>query len=175
MDPNLLSTIKDFFQVAAWAVAVVGGLIAAFIAIAQWRKDHRWKQAEIAKTCLDEIRSDALSHAAIRMLDWTGLSFDLPGGDKTPQISHEQRRSALRTVNTVFPPGDPGPFVRDAFDALFDRFERLEHFIRIKLIRFEDVEPPLKYYVGKLAAPDEREVTNAFLDAYGFELAASFL
>lgn len=168
-------TIKDLFQVAAWAVAVVGGLVAAFKAIAELRKDHLWKRAEMAKTCLDEIRDNTLAYAALKMLDWSGLSFELPGGKSTPQIGHEERRAALRTVDTVFPPGDPGPFIRDAFDALFDGFERLEHFIRIKLIRFEDVEPALRYYVCKLAAPEERQVIEAFLGAYGFELAASFL
>jgi hypothetical protein len=167
--------IKDLFQIAAWAVAIVGGLIAAFKAIAEWRKDLRWKQAEMAKTCLDEIRDSPLASAALKMLDWTGLSFGLPDGTNSLPIDHEQRRTALRIVNTVFPPGDPGPFIRDAFDALFDGFERLEHFIRIELIRFDDVEPPLRYYVSKLAAPEDRRIIEAFLNEYGFALASSFL
>jgi hypothetical protein len=109
------------------------------------------------------------------MLDWTGLSFKTPDGETTPEIHHEQRRTSLRVVDTVFPPGDPGPFIRDAFDALFDVFERLEHFVRIDLIRFEDVEPRLRYYVGKLAAADERPVAEVFLNAYDFKLAPCFL
>jgi hypothetical protein len=167
--------MKDLFQIAAWAVAVVGGLIAAFKAIAEWRKNLRWKQAEMAKTCLDEIWNDQLAFAALKMLDWTGLSFKLPDGDRTPQITHEQRRNSLRVIDTEFPPGDPGPFIRDAFDNLFDGFERLEHFIRIKLIRFEDVEPRLRYYVGKLGTDDERPVVEVFLNAYGFALTSRFL
>ena len=80
-----------------------------------------------------------------------------------------------RIISSFRRPGDPGPFIRDAFDNLFDGFERLEHFIRIKLIRFEDVEPRLRYYVGKLGADDERPVAEVFLTAYGFALALRFL
>lgn len=159
----------------AWVVAIVGGLIAAFKAIAESRENRRWKQAEMAKTCLDEIWRDQLAFAALKMLDWTGLSFKMPDDTTTPPITHEQRRDSLRVVNTQFPTGDPGPFIRDAYDALFDGFERLEHFIRIKLIRFEDVEPRLEYYVEKLGTADERPVVLAFLNAYGFALAQRFL
>ena len=62
-----------------------------------------------------------------------------------------------------------------AFDALFDGFERLEHLIRIRLIEFEDVEPPFRYYVGKLAAGEERATMKAFLEVYEFDLASQFL
>jgi hypothetical protein len=168
---SLKSTMKDFFQILAWAAAVV----AVFKAIAEWRKNLRWKQAEMAKTCLDEMWNDQLACAALRMLDWTGLFFKTPDDDTTHEIRHEQRRTSLRVVDTVFPPGDPGPFIRDAFDALFDAFERLEHFISIDLIRFEDVEPRLRYYVSKLATPDERPVAEAFLNEYDFALALCFL
>jgi hypothetical protein len=163
--------MKDFFQILAW----LGAVVAVFKAIAEWRKNLRWKQAEMAKTCLDEIWSNELALAALKMLDWTGLSFKQGDGDTTPAISHAQRRASLRIVDTAFPAGDPSPFIRDAYDNLFDGFERLEHFIRIKLIRFEDVEPQLRYYVTKLSAPDERPVVETFLKAYGFARALNFL
>lgn len=96
--------MKDIFQIAAWAVAVVGGLIAAFKAIDEWRKDLRWKQAEMAKTCLDEIQDSQLASAALKMLDWTGLSFELPDHTMSTPILNEDRRDAMRIVNTVFSP-----------------------------------------------------------------------
>ena len=164
--------MKDYFQILAWIATVV----AAIAAILQWRKNLRWKQAEMAKTCLDEIWNDPLAFAALKMLDWTGLSFRLPDDSgHTPQISHEQRRTSLRVANTQFPPGDPGPFIRDAYDRLFDGFERLEHFLRIKLIRFDDVEPRVRYYVGKLSTAGERPVAETFLTVYDFKLALCFL
>jgi hypothetical protein len=172
---------KDVFQVAAWAVAVLGGLVAAWKAILELRRsndqrrvDLRWRQAEMAKRCLDELLGNREAHAALKMLDWDGLSYEWSGGTTQP-ITHEKRRAALRTENTFFPPGDDGPFVRDAYDALFDGLERLEQFVRIELIRFEDVAEALQYYVEKLGRPGEREVVERFLETYGFSFAIAFL
>lgn len=174
--------IKEVFQIGTWIVAIVGGLVAASKGLTEMRRsneqrheDMRWKQAEMAKKCLDEIFSNSLARAALKMLDWSGLTYDIPGGGKTGPIDHELRRLALRTTNTVFSPGDADPFIRDAYDALFDGFERLEHFIRIKLIMFDDVEQPLSYYVAKLAAPEDRVVIRSFLQTYGFQSAQDFL
>ena len=173
--------IKDAFQIGAWVVAIAGGLIAASKALTEMRRsneqrheDMRWKQAEMAKRCLDEIFDNSLARAAMKMLDWSGLTYDMPSGGKTGPIDHETRLLALRTTNTVFT-GDVEPFIRDAFDALFDGFERLEHFVRINLITFEDVEKPLSYYVTKLADPENRPVILSFLQTYGFQSAQEFL
>ena len=129
----------------------------------------------MAKTCVDDIRRDPLSRAALTMLDWTGLSYENPGGGRTGQIDHVQRRHALRATDTKFAVGDDGPFIRFAFDALFDGFERLEHLIRIGLIEIDDVVPPFRYYVSKLAGTEERATMTAFLKAYEFDLALQFL
>jgi len=178
----VLLDFKDAFQIGAWVVAIVGGLVAASKALTelrrsneQRREDMRWKQAEMAKKCLDEMRSNSLAQAAMKMLDWSGLTYDLPSGGQTGPIDHKTRRSALRTANTVFNPGDPDPFIRHSFDALFDNFERLEHFVRINLIKFEDVEQPLSYYVAKLAGPEERPLIGSYLLTYGFQSAQDFL
>lgn len=175
------SLTKDIFQVAAWLVAVVGGLVAAAKAVIELRRsneqrriDLRWKQAEMAKRCLDELFSNREARAALKMLDWDGLAYEKPSGSTKP-IDFEKRWDSLRTKNTEFPPGDDAPFIRDAYDALFDGLERLEHFVEIELIRFEDVAKPLRYYVAKLAHPDERPVIEGFLKTYGFALAESFL
>lgn len=169
-------------QLVVWSVAIVGGLIGGAKALSEMHRsnehrheDRRWKQAEMAKKCLDELFGNALARSAMKMLDWDGLEYDVPGGGKTQQIEHGPRRVALRTTDTVFPVGDPAPFVRDCFDALFDGFERLEHFVRIGLILFEDVRQPLAYFVDKLAQPDEAVVMRSFLRTYGFRLAEAFL
>ena len=173
---------KDIFQVAAWAVAVIAGLVTVWKAVAelkrsteQRKRDLRWRQAEMAKQFVDEILGHLEARAALKMLDWDGLKYKTSEGETTQPITHQIRRASLRTVNTVFGPDDDGPFIRDAYDSLFDFLERLEHFIRIDLIRFEDVAPVLKYYVKKMALHDEREVIKGFLDGYGFTLAAAFL
>ena len=165
-------TLKNWFQVGAWFVAIVGGLIAASKSgcgnappNAQ-RSRTCAKRAEMAKKCLDEIFGDQLASAALKMLDWDNLRYDIPSGGKTGAIDHEGWRNALRTSGTVFRANGQEQFVRDAFDALFDSFQMLEHFIRIGLIVFLDVQRPLSYYVKKLSSPDEYRVIRSFLLAY---------
>lgn len=174
--------VKDCFQAAAWAVAVIGGLIAAFKALAEHRRfndqrceDMRWKRAEMAKKCVDEIRADPLARSALKMLDWSGASYRRPDGGETCAITQEVRNNMLRTANTRFQPGDDGQYVRDAYDALFDAFARLEHFIAIKLILFEDIDQAFRYYVGKLGDAGNRSIFDDFLKTYGFGDAQAFL
>ncbi len=63
-------------QVAAWFVAVVGGLIAAGIALWQANQnqrqralDLRWKQAAAGRDLVDEMLDDEAASDALAMLD----------------------------------------------------------------------------------------------------------
>jgi hypothetical protein len=177
---DMIPDIKEWCQIAAWLVAVVGGLIAAFKAITELRRsndqrqeDLRWKRAEMAKTCIDELNANSLARSALKMLDWAGRTYVREDGKHTGEITDKKRRDALRTYNTEFPPDDT--FIRDAFDGLLDYCERFEHFIRIGLIVFDDVEPFFRYYVAKLAGADERDVITRFMNVYDFTLGLSFL
>lgn len=185
---ELAKSLMDWFQATAWIVAAVGGIIAAFKAIVEIRKstaqreddlrwkqtELRWKQADMAKKCIDEIAGRHLARCAMRMLDWSGRTYDYEG-KKTESITSEAMLYALRTSGTVFKPGSDEQFVRDSFDEFFDGLERLELFIRIDLIRFEDVESAFKYYVSRMAKSPVREVMAAFLNQYNFELAEAFV
>jgi hypothetical protein len=173
---------KDWLQAGAWGIAIVGGLVTASKAVTEMRRsnaqrleDMRWKRAEMAKKCLDEMFGNSLARAAMKMLDWTGLTYNTPDGKKTGEITSEARRFALRTSGPAFDPQNDEPFIRDAFDALFDNFERLEHFVGSELIVFADVEQPLSYYVERLSRPEEYAVARTFLRTYGFRAAEAFL
>src|ERR1051325_3526385 len=155
---SAVTAAKNF---ATWAVPVGVSLILAWKAVAEWKRsneqretDLRWRQAEMAKSCLDELSPYA--RHALKMLDWDGRNYELTDKTLTQPIFHHTRRDSLRTQNPSFPPGDDGPFIRDAYDDLFDAFERFELFIRIRLIRFEDVAGVLRYYVSKMAQTEER-------------------
>jgi hypothetical protein len=170
-----MSELGNDFQIGAWAVAIIGGLITAWKAIAQRQEDMRWKRAEMAKKCLDEIFGNHLAQAAMKMLDWDNLTYDIPGYGERGPITTQARHVALRTKGTVFYPKGDEQFIRDAFDALFDGLEMLEHFLEIKLIEFADVKQPLSYYVGKLSKAEEYAAIQPFLTNYEFSKAEAFL
>jgi hypothetical protein len=173
----MYTNLKDFIQVLALLVASVGGVIAAFKAIAELnrgrterREEFRWKQAEMAKKVLDETWSDYYARSALRMLDWSGSKY-MDGERQTQSITHEHMWNALRTKNTKFDLDEH--FIRDCFDHLFDCLERAEHFITINLIEFDDVKSRFEYYVKLMAK--NRTVYEDFLETYNFKLAKRFL
>jgi len=168
---------KDWSQVGAWAIASIGGVIAAGKAAWEIRRsridretEFRWKRAELAKTVLDEIWNHPSARMALRMLDWTGLTYPRDN-QQTGPIKHEMMWDSLRTSGNPFSPDEQ--FVRDCFDELFDGFERLEHFLRIHLILFEDIESGLQYYVSLLSK--KKQVYQRFLEKYEFRLACALL
>jgi hypothetical protein len=161
-------------------MGIAGGLFAAWKGIHELREanlqrqeDLRWRCAEMAKTCLDEIRNDAAAAAAMKMLDWENLRFKLPDGHDSRQISHTLRHQSLRTTDLTFDTDEQ--FVRDCYDAFFDGLQAIEHYINIKLIEFADVIEPLGYYVEILASPQEFSVMKRYLTEYKFAGALGLL
>jgi hypothetical protein len=180
MDPF----IKDLIQVVTWLVAAIGGVIAAFKAVSELHRSNeeraeairerqvqfRWRQAEMARTILDQTWSNNFARSALKMLDWSGLKYERAGATTEP-ITHENVYHALRTTNLRFT--DDEQYVRDCFDQLFDDFERMEHYLNIGLVNWDDIQGRLDYHVNLLAR--QRKIHEQFLRAYQFKLALLFL
>ena len=176
--------LMDLFQSLNWLVASVGIVIAAFKAVSELRRANqeraeslaerqrsfRWRQAEMARTVLDALWADPLARAAMKMLDWSGLRYDHDGRNTAP-IDQATRLAALRTTNINFNLDEQ--FIRDAYDHLFDGFERIEHYLTIDLITWDDVRGRLAYHVRLLAR--DRAQVEPFLQAYGYALTTRML
>lgn len=177
---NYCSQVTHWPDIVTWWMGIAGGLFAAWKGISelresnlQRREDLRWRCAEMAKTCLDEIRNDVAAAAAMKMLDWENLRFKLPDGHDSRQISRALRHQSLRTSDLSFDTDEQ--FVRDCYDAFFDGLQAIEHYINIKLIEFADVIEPLGYYVEILASPQEFSVMKGYLTEYKFTGALGLL
>jgi hypothetical protein len=175
---------KDVLELLIAGLAAIGGLLAAWAAIVALQRgnqeraeansnrklEFRWRKAELSRTIIDQIWGDPLAGAALKMLDWEGVSY-AHNGHTTAPITSTAMVMALRTNNCLF--SEDEQFIRDCFDALFDGFERIEHYVRIELILWEDVQGRIDYFATKLA---ERKATiTTFLDTYGFPLAKALL
>lgn len=168
---------RELIQEFMWIVVSIGGLVAAFRGIhevllnrRQRQREHRWRQAEVAKTLLDEIWSNDASQAAMLMLDWTNREYEIEPG-VTVRIVVEDVVGALRTEDISFDLKEA--YIRDCFDEFLDGLQRLEHYIDIDLIHFEDVEYPVAYYVEELT--NLREPVERYLKKYDFTKTGAFL
>lgn len=172
-------------QELAWLVAIVGGPITAFLGLRQAfradrqrREELRWRQANTAREMLGQAFTNPAVRAALTLLDWDNREYEVRPGKFEP-INQEQMRRALRVPgqrDESFTPREA--FVRDCFDQLFDTLDRLQQALRqgsvdTAAIRFEDVQPPLEYWVNSLRA--HRDATEPYARAYGYTLALDFL
>lgn len=175
--------VKDLAQEAAWLVAVVGGLIAAFKALHEMRSsteqrrlELRWRRAKAAKELLHEIHDSLMAYNAITMLDWeAGKHTYKDKKDGAHTVSFAQVLPAL-SCNQCDSISDSDQFIRDCFDWFFYYIDQVEHHIRTGYIDFIDVETAFRPYVRKMrvslnafssfAAYREYDLVIPFLDRY---------
>jgi hypothetical protein len=174
--------MKDRFDMASKAVAIIGGLISAFVLIVSLRantnqraSELRWQQGQLAADLQDEMLiDDPQAFNALRMTDWGAYDFTVDG--KPVRITREQVQQALNVEsnNSLSP---EGVFVRESFDRLFYRMGKINRALESQLIRFEDVCSPMDYYVpflqsthGRVLIPYMKQLHHAdalkFMDRF---------
>jgi hypothetical protein len=174
MDPK-------FWQVATWIVGVVGGLIAAGLAIYQAfenrklrERELRWKQAESGRRLIDEIFHAPDSNTATLMLDSWHRVYVLPDGTKS-ELAWADVIKAL-DVGSFSQDDIQTVFVRDCFDLLFYYLDGFEHLIQAGLTTFEDVRFPTEYYVDMIAEDEkEKAIIAAYIRACKYKNIWQFL
>jgi len=167
--------------VAAALITLVTAVVTGGFAVCQWRKDLRWRQADLARTLLDAIFNDPASNDAWRMVDDERNYEDL---EKVKlQITMDDVRRALKltmrdgraTLETAAHENDrqKDDYIRWCFDDLFYYLERLDHSCEIKVIRFEDLLASASYYIELMAA--EKELFQRYSQFIRFDRAVHFM
>jgi hypothetical protein len=64
-------------------------------------------------------------------------------------------------------------YIQDGFDSLFYYLDRIEHFLRINLITFDDVRNPMEYYAQKMVK--DKKVFLDYINTINYKGAAEFL
>lgn len=174
--------VKDWFQIAAWVAAVIGGLVALQKAVSESRanrelreralaeaqenrqqreKDLRWRKAQIGYELVEKMLKDHAAWQAMEIIDWPDLDIALPGGQRL-QVTNTLLGQALRPVREQCTPDQK--LIRDAFDALFYHMARLEKSVAIELTTLEDVSLPIAYYIEQMA--QRRSLFEDYMKAF---------
>src|SRR5215471_11296281 len=129
--------MRDLWELLSFKATVItalltlaGGVVTAALAVRQSRKDYRWKQAELARSLLDDIFDDPPSNDAWRMVDGEELYED-EQGNKYQITMADVRRALPRPWNDD--KGGKDVYIRWCFDDLFYYLERLESSVHLKL------------------------------------------
>jgi Asp-tRNA(Asn)/Glu-tRNA(Gln) amidotransferase C subunit len=184
MTPIQVWFISQWLTVGSAVAATCGGLVAAFKAIAEWRRatlqrrdelrqkalEFRHKQAVFSRDLIKDIFGDAWSRAALRMLDWDLNDYEDVKGTKY-EISRAEVKRALRTSELHF--SDTEVYIRTCFESLYDYLEQLENLIRLEVINFQDIETTFRYYAVRAVRPDTDH--SSFFVYYDYPKAKQFI
>jgi hypothetical protein len=171
----------EYLEPAVKVFTVLATVSGGLFAVIKWLQETarqrelrgrqlRWDQAKAAKELLDDLSQATLAQQAMQMMDWDDLTYTLPSG-KTVRIDEDLYVKALRVTNLQF--SDAEVFVRNAFDELFYHMAVFAHHVNTGLVRIEDIQFPLDYYMPTINR--NRHTFDAFLEHYRLVRAASFL
>jgi hypothetical protein len=179
ISPQAISTLKDWGQLLGYFVAVPAAIVGfskAIYEISANRKQRadelRWKQAQASKELLDDIHHDKLASQAIHMMDWIDGSAEYKiREDLKVFINYQIVLNAL-ALNEGEHCNERDAYIRDCFDWLFYRVDRIEHYIRRGLIQFGDVQDVFKVYAREI--DHHKSVFRSFLQFHEYHLARDF-
>ena len=149
-NPNRLESIAKY-------VAIISALVATTVGIAQYRRgvsqsirELEWRQAEMARTIINGMVNDE-GWDAMAMLDWEeGRIFEIAPGTKVrivpadvaPALEVALQTKGLKRTETQ-------RFIGDRYDRFLFLVSQLQSAQRSGLVRKDDVQFPLSWYVEK--------------------------
>jgi hypothetical protein len=142
-------------------VTILSALVAAAVGIGQYRRgvsqsmrELEWRQADMARTMITAMTRDE-GWQAMTMLDWEeGRTFEIAPGkivnivptDVPVAIEAALRKNGRQRTETQ-------RFITDRYDRFLFEVSQLQSAVRSGLVRKDDVQFPLGWYVEKRLCP----------------------
>jgi hypothetical protein len=157
-------------------IGLLGAFIAFTIGLLQYRRAQQWKRAEFLAKEMKELASDVRAATALTMVDWAarGLClhhFDNSKDETRTVVTYAMQSHALRPHVLDAEREESGRHpesaedgarlsvysreetsIRDCYDALLDRMDRLGAYLERRLVSAADLAPYIGYYVNDIAA-----------------------
>jgi hypothetical protein len=153
-------------------IGLLGAAIAFVVGLNQYRRAQEWKRAEFLANEIKELLADRKATNALTMIDWGARRIRLdPEGQPTVVTYAMQSKALLPHTFVELSAGAPiessessideatlGKFspdealIRDCYDALLDRLDRLGSYLETGLLLPSEMRPYLRYYIDDLAA-----------------------
>jgi hypothetical protein len=162
-------------------LGLAGTAIAIGFGLLQYWKAERWKRAEFLAREMKEFFADPQVRNVLMMIDWSPRRIDLFGAGplaskRHPLVTRALQISALRPHPLLAQDGgsdaeadaaaDDGAAeaprrgaysqkearIRDAYDRFLDWFERFGSYVESRLVRRQDLDPYLRYWIDDIVA-----------------------
>lgn len=170
-------SVLDWLSFAVSILGILGALIAFGVGLYQYRRAQQWKRTEFVAKEIKELLQDRRATAALAMIDWASRDIRLhatldPRDGRVTRVTRDMQCLALRphsikegSANAaadfeVSRDGDQlrsysevETLIRDCYDALLDRYDRLGSCLDRSLLRVGDLSPYIGYYLDDIAKP----------------------
>lgn len=159
------------------AATFFGAAIAFFVGLKQYRRGQQWKRAEFLAREMKELFSDVKCNNALMMIDWAEREIPLGAflmpPDPTPvAVTYQQQSQALRphtysgsansdceaaqissgsSVDGNYQFGGDETRIRDCYDGLLDRLDRIGGHLSRNLVTMDELRPYIGYYINDIA------------------------
>jgi hypothetical protein len=144
--------------------AIISAIVAATVGIGQYRRgvsqsmrELEWKQADMARTMINGMMKDE-SWQAMTMLDWEeGRMYEIAPGNtvrilpRDVPVAIEAALQANGRKRT-----ETQRFITDRYDRFLFEVSQLQSAVRSGLVRQDDVQFPLNWYVEKRLCPHKK-------------------
>jgi hypothetical protein len=167
---------KDWFEVIAWVIGIIGGIVGLArlvtenrLARHQRETEQRWRMAGAANDLLSSFYADPVFRNAMLMLDWDDRPFEIAPGTVVT-ISRSDIWNALERPPVPF--DAKNLFIRTAMDRMFEAFDRIGHSIDVGVMTGDDIKYALEFYIRALA--QRRTLVELYMKELGFEQAVDF-
>jgi hypothetical protein len=167
-DPAWLEHSKFIVSI----IGLLGAAIAFIVGLGQYRRAQEWKRAEFLANEIKELLADPKAANAFMMIDWGARRIKLDPNEKPTLVTYRMQSKALLPHTFAQGGGDvviessnasieeanlrsfrpDEALIRDCYDALLDRLDRLGSYLETGLLSASDMRPYLGYYIDELAA-----------------------
>jgi hypothetical protein len=177
--------MKETLELIELIFKLIGGLAAGyifFIGFKRYEQDQKWKRNEFVAKELKAFFSNIHNRNAMLMLDWGDRPIELyPNHPEYKErfviIGRDEVISALIPHKHKSRYTKHEAIIRDTFDDFLSELEKFNHFVKIDLIKPEEFEPYLKYWINTIAddLPEKLKCTlHIYIENYGYTGVQSF-
>ena len=164
------------------ALAAPAAAAGFLFGVYQYFVAQKWKKAEFAANLLLRFHSDPDLDACCKILDWDKRTMLVPPNYQEIAKASTFRHNWDNLTIAMAPEIDVERFTwqqmlyRDLFDKFFTYLAEINHFLKIKLIKKNQVAT-LRYWLKCIAKPrfSKGDVFGAFLEHYGYTGVTSLM
>ena len=164
------------------SLATIGLIVGGSFALWRWIIDQRWRRVQYASQLLEKFFVSPNTKKALMMLDSVTYVELFPNKaepeDRNLFVDDALMIEALRPdMTSGF--SDSAFTVRMIFDEFFTDLSMFQHHIDAKLLKLEDVQPYLEYWIGSIDGHGPvfeqvhsltlAEQIRKFLQAFGYK------